>query len=97
MNCSDLVKDIALLISGPNCFLLMCQLLESEMKNEPTWDRVEAILWSLSAIAPQVGSDCPAVVPLLQTILGQAVCCYRYYVRNLINADGKAYCPKRRK
>lgn len=70
MNCSDLVKDIALLISGPNCFLLMCQLLESEMKNEPTWDRVEAILWSLAAIAPQVGSDCPAVVPLLQTILG---------------------------
>jgi len=60
--CGAVVQDITMLLSGPHCFTLMFDILKKESA-ESSWDRTEAILWVLSAIAPQVGTknECPAV------------------------------------
>lgn len=61
MQCADLTKEITLLLPGPQCFTIMFGVLREESQQDIGWDRAEAILWTLSAIAPQVGNDCPAV------------------------------------
>lgn len=59
--CGCVVRDISLLLSGPECFTIMFNTLQNEAAMG--WDRTEAILWILSSIAPQVDrkQDCPAV------------------------------------
>lgn len=55
IQCADIVKDITRIVSSMECFDLMFNMLKTESaSNELQWDRLEAILWMLSAIAPRV-------------------------------------------
>lgn len=66
--CGCVVRDISLLLSGPECFTIMFNALQNEAAMG--WDRTEAILWILSSIAPQVDrkQDCPAVPEVLNAV-----------------------------
>ena len=59
--CGDIVQDVSNLLSGPQCFTIMFNMLKEESQTDITWDRTEAILWIMAWIAPQVGKECPAV------------------------------------
>ena len=62
---SDIVRDITMLLSGPHCFAIMFNMLQEEMRGDITWDRVEAILWIIAAIAPNVGNECQGLPEML--------------------------------
>ena len=49
----------------------MFNMLQEEMRGDITWDRVEAILWIIAAIAPNVGNECVGLPEMLDGILRQ--------------------------